>query len=143
MFKQKQRKSFTTSNKYQEKIILMAFIPVWLILLALVFSLIVIREEIIKAGSSTHSVSMFLSWIHQWYAFIIVGLCALFILIVFLAFRISEDLLGAFTRIIPEMDAIIEGRLNKLITARPSDDLANDLLKRVNVFIQSYLERKK
>jgi len=48
----------------------------------------------------------------------------------------SSDLVGAFERITRELDEVIEGKEKKIIRARIPDELANELLKRINILIQ-------
>jgi hypothetical protein len=79
------------------------------------------------------------------YGFSVIIIWILFIITIFSVmevFKASHSLVGSFGRIHRELDEIIEGKSKKLITARPGDELAEDLLKRVNVLIQVYLDKK-
>ena len=53
------------------------------------------------------------------------------------AYAVSNQMVAAFERIIRELDGIIEGRAKGPITARGRDELANALLKRLNVLIEN------
>jgi hypothetical protein len=58
------------------------------------------------------------------------------------AYVVSLNMVGAFGRIISELDEIIAGRSQKTINSRPEDSLMNDLLKRINVLIPYFVENK-
>jgi hypothetical protein len=58
------------------------------------------------------------------------------------AYVVSLNMVGAFGRIICELDEIIAGRSQKSINSRPEDGLMNDLLKRINVLIPYFVENK-
>ncbi|MBF0571091.1 MAG: hypothetical protein HQL12_04400 [Candidatus Omnitrophica bacterium] len=142
----KQRKFFTASNKYQEKIVLVAAFPALLVFLSLVFSLMLVRENVILAVKSHRHInfdSALMIWLYHSYIYIIFGLCCIFIISLIVTFVYLKNLIGPFNRINRELDEIIEGRSNRLLTARPEDEMVNGLLKRVNVLVQSYVERKK
>ena len=53
----------------------------------------------------------------------------------------TNNLLGPVSRIINELDMVIDGSRKKTITARPADELANELLKRINVLVEFYVEK--
>ena len=76
--------------------------------------------------------------INQWRIVIFFGLWAVCLLIILWSFSVSLNLVGAFERIINELDDVISGKSNKPIHARPTDDLANELLKRINVLIEHF-----
>ena len=58
------------------------------------------------------------------------------------AYVISLHMVGAFGRIIYELDEIIAGRSQKIITTRSKDELAKDLSKRINVLLEHYVANK-
>ena len=142
MFNKKNRKFFCTTNKYQERIVLLAFLPSLLIFLAFsgIFFLMASETMAVFFHGQSSSLENFVS---QWSSWIVAVLCVVFVLALVFAFVFSHNLVGAFSRIIAELDEIIAGRSQKPITARPADELANELLKRVNVLIQHYIEHKK
>jgi len=59
------------------------------------------------------------------------------------AYIISHKMVGAFGRIIRELDEIIDGRSQRMITCRSGDTLTKALLERVNVLIKSYVKQAK
>jgi len=142
----KQRRFLTPINTYQEEIIFVVFIPAAVIFLALVFSIFLVRREIIQHSSLGNPIdisSAYMQLAFRWHNYIIWGLCGIFIFSVVSAFILSKNLVEVFPRIISELDDIIALRSKKLITVRPSDKLATELLKRVNVLIKFYIENKK
>jgi hypothetical protein len=70
-------------------------------------------------------------------------MCLFFILSLIWAFIISHNMVGAFGRITRELDEIIAGRSQRVISSRPNDTLTKDLLKRINVLAEYYIKHEK
>jgi len=66
---------------------------------------------------------------------ILLVLPLIFFLNIIWAYRASSRLLGAFERILRELDNILETKQKRHIQARENDRLANELLERVNKLI--------
>ena len=66
-------------------------------------------------------------------AAVVLWLTSLFVIV--WAHRASNRVVGPFERILRELDEVIEKKLKKHITARQGDDLAAELLKRINILI--------
>ena len=146
MADKKNRRILPPTNKYQDKIMIVTFIPAATILLILVISLLLVRREFIQDINLGHQVSYIselMLWNFRWHNYVIFGICAIFVSSVITAFVISKNMVESFPRIISELDNVIELRSKKLITARPTDELSNELLKRINVLIKFYIENKK
>lgn len=142
---QKIKRSIATSNKYQEKVIRLLLFPWALLLTILSIAFVIIMSNLVndvKQGLHIDYGNALLQWLRLNYGYIVFGLCVFFILVVKIAFKVSEELVGPFTRILPELDAVIEGRSQRKIAARPKDELAKELLKRVNVLIEKYIETR-
>ena len=60
---------------------------------------------------------------------------ALLLFILMITYRVSNILLGPFERMLKELDDVIQNKKKKTIIAREEDELANELLKRINVLI--------
>ena len=134
------RKSLLNTNKYQRRIIALAFTPSFLLCVYVFIILtLFIREltDVILYGSEVSVIQM----ITQWGGFIALSLWIVFILILIWSYVISRNLVGAFVRILRELDEVIEGKDRKAIKARPKDDLANELLERVNILITRALKK--
>lgn len=54
---------------------------------------------------------------------------------IFWAYSLSNRLIGPFERIIRELDDVISQNKKRHISARPGDELASEVLKRVNTLI--------
>ena len=54
---------------------------------------------------------------------------------IFWAYSISNRLIGPFERVIRELDEVISQNKKRHISARPGDELAGELLKRINTLI--------
>ncbi len=142
MMLRKFRKFYKTNNKYEDHIVLLTFLPSLLIFIVFSAIFFLMASATITAISQ-QSPSVLESWIHQWFGVVVGVLCVIFVSSLVYAFAFAHHLVGAFGRIITELDEIIAGRSQRPIKARPDDELANELLKRVNVLIQSYIEHKK
>lgn len=66
---------------------------------------------------------------------ILLALPIVFYLIIVSAYKVSNKLLGPFERIISELDTLIEKREKRHLSTRKGDELAEELLKRVNTLI--------
>ncbi len=66
---------------------------------------------------------------------VLLALPVVFYLIIVSAYKVSNRLVGPFERIISELDALIEKRDKRHLTARKGDELAEELLKRINTLI--------
>jgi hypothetical protein len=141
MNNKKPRKKFSTINKYQERIILLTIVPSVLIFIS--FSCITLL--LTMDGSKiflNQAPGVWVKALHQWASVIITILCGIIAFALILSFTVSHSMVGAFGRIIREMDEVIDGNSNKLIIARPNDELVQDLLKRINFLLKSYIDKK-
>lgn len=139
----KKRNVFLTANKYQDKVILLSFFPSVFIFLAFIL-IVVIGNPIITKAMYHNTYPDMVKLVMSFTGAIVFFLCLVILLSVVLSFVISHHLVGPFGRIIKELDDIIEGKSQKmLITSRPGDDLAADLLKRINVLVEFYVKNKK
>ncbi len=66
---------------------------------------------------------------------IIVILWVLLFFVLWWAYRVSSKLMGSFERIIKELDECLAGKRKKHIYTRDKDELAKELLKRINALI--------
>lgn len=132
------RAYFSTVNKYQITIILLTFFPSAMIFLTFIGIVLVGDPMISKAMAHTPLAGMenLISRFAGWMLFL---MCAIFLGTLALAFIISLNMVGAFERINRELDAIIAGQSKRVVTCRPHDDLARDLLKRINVLAEFYI----
>ena len=134
MAKEQYQKRFLRTNKYQKKIIALVFFPAVIIIVFMWIVMTVFYREmvgVILFQSSSEAITT----INHWGVIVFLGLVIVLAGVLFLSFSISLQLVGAFERIIRELDDVIAGKTNKPLKARPKDELANELLKRINVFI--------
>ncbi len=139
--KSKKRNVFSTANKYQDKIVLLSFLPSTLIFLAFI-TIVFIGNPIISQAVFHSSVSSITNLVYTFTGTIIFLLCFIILLSMIFSFVISHRIVGPFGRIIKELDDVIEGKTKRLITSRPGDELAEDFLKRVNVLVDFYTKNK-
>lgn len=138
----KKRNVFLTANKYQDKIILLSFFPSAFIFLAFI-AIVFIGNPIITKAVFHTSIASVTNLVYIFTGAIIFLLCLIILLAIMLSFVISHHLVGPFGRIIKEMDDVIEGKSQRmLITSRPGDELAADLLKRINILVEFYVKHK-
>ena len=130
------------ANKYQRRIMALAFFPTAIICLTMMILMkyFYLRfVDILIFESSSESI-MFLN---QWITLVLLSTGILFVLIILWAYAISRDMVGAFARILRDLDTIIQGGQRKHIYARKGDDPAGPLVKRINVLIDNLPSEKK
>ncbi len=135
------RNIFLTANPYQNKIILLSFLPSMLIFFAFIGIVFIGNPVITKAIFHTSIPSM-TKMVYVFTGIIIFLLCLIMLVSIMISFVISHHIVGPFGRINKELDDIIAGKSKKLITSRPGDDLAASLLKRVNILVEFYVKHK-
>ena len=133
-----QRKTYFSTNKYQRRILYLTFVPSLIICVCFTFMAVIFHRELIDVILHESEV-VIVNYINQWGVFILTLLWTLFILILIWAYIISKNLVGAFIRVIRELDDVIAGKRRRHISARVKDDLANELLKRINILIDRML----
>ena len=138
----KPRNVFVTANKYQQEMIFLTFLPSALIFLAFSFIVFLGNPAVIRAVFHT-SFSTPETSINLFSEAIVFLMCFFFLLSLYAAFIISHNMIGAFGRIIREMDEVISGHSERIISSRPDDTLTKDLLKRINVLIEHYIKYEK
>jgi len=135
MGKRIRRKKILNTNKYQRQIISVAFLPTMVITFFMSFMIIYVYNQLINAilqGSEVTVVEL----ANQWMSIALFSLFSVFLLLMIWVYYVSRHLVGAFERILRELDDVIDRKRSTPIRARGKDDLANDLLKRINVLIQ-------
>jgi len=131
------RSLLINANKYQKKVISLAFIPLILVCVLISFWTLLSHNILLDAILNRSQVEG-VHHINQWVVYTFIIILALLIFFISLTLRIAGNLVGAFERIINELDLVIEKNQKKKITARTNDDLANELLKRINILIDNY-----
>ena len=139
---ERSRNVFKTSNKYQEQMIFIVFLPS--VVTFLTFILIILIGNPIMSHAILHASSVSAgNMLNQFSSLLVILICFFLFLSIIAAFVVSNSMVGAFGRIIHELDEIIAGNSQKTITSRPQDTLSADLLKRINVLVKFYVENKK
>lgn len=121
-------------NKYQKQILTLTFIPLIFLYILIILLMMLFYHDftnIVLAGIPAPKMQL----IHEWSTFVLFVLITLITAIIFFAFSLSQNLVGAFERIIRELDHIIDGGEIKVIKARPKDHLANELLERIDILL--------
>jgi hypothetical protein len=137
----KLRNIFLTTNKYQDRIILLTFLPSTLMFLLFIGIVFIVNPDISDAVLHTSFLGME-KFILRFPWLIVFLMCLILWLSMIGAYVTSLNMVGAFRRIIYELDEIIAGRSQKDINSRPDDDLSKELLKRINVLIEHYVGNK-
>lgn len=135
------RKRFFRTNKYQKKIVAVAFLPIVFVIVFMWIVTTVFYKEmvgVILYQSSADAIRL----INQWGLVVFLGFMVVLFLVIFFSMSVSLNLVGAFERIIKELDDVVSGKSNKPLMARPKDELANELLKRINVLINRLNQKK-
>jgi len=141
--RKKHRNVLFHSNKYQRKIIILPLISAFILCSLLSIIIIFLQNDILKAvlySKGTETISI----INKWAILIIFYLWTFFMIIIVGSFTIASNLVGAFNRIIRELDLIISGKKKAHIYVRKEDNMATDLIKRINLLIdkKNNLENK-
>ncbi len=134
----KPRAIFATHNKFQREIIILAFFPSALIFLT--FICMVILGNLFFCKALFHrSFPASIDLVNKLSGLMVFFMCLIFVLTLIGAYIVSHNMIGAYGRILRELDEIIAGRSTKTISSRPNDTLTKELLKRINVLIKSYV----
>jgi uncharacterized protein involved in cysteine biosynthesis len=130
-----QRKKFGNINRYQMAIIMATFMPTLIICFAITILLIICYWDLIDIIVN-QSAATSIQIISDWSVLIVSVVWIAFALLLLWAYYLSLRLVGPFERINRELDEIIEGKHRNKITARKKDNLAKELLQRINVLIE-------
>lgn len=141
MASNKRKRAFPT-NKYQKRVLLLAFIPIVIVYVALIAFATLFKHELMNV-MLMDSPAMGIQFLMRWHIIVIFALAVVFIIILIWAYKMSANLVGAFERIIRELDEVIAGRSQRKIKARARDELANELLHRVNQLIEGYTPKNR
>lgn len=124
------RKQFLHINKYQQQmmvpIFICCFVSCLVILLAMVF---LYSPETVFTRFEEENVGVIIPII-----MIVLSLTIMFV--VLWTYRVSSRMVGAFDRIIRELDDVLNGTRSKTIGTRKGDVMFEELLKRINALIQ-------
>lgn len=130
------------ATKYHRKVMAVAFFPTMLIFgVILLFMKAFYRQlvDIIVFADSGATEELIRDWgVMLWFL-----LSSTSLLILFWAYILSRDLVGAFVRILRELDAIIDGGDRKHIHVRKGDDPASPMVDRVNIIIDNLPKDKR
>jgi len=137
MEKQKYQKRLFRSNKYRKRILSIVLLPTIIICLLISFLILLFHLELVSVILYGEG-SLSLEAINQWSFIIVFVLWLIFIIVYIRVHIVSSQLVGAFERIMNEMDEVIGNKEKKELKAREKDDLANELLKRINLLIDGY-----
>ncbi len=119
-------------NRYQVRVLMLVLIPPVIIILTLSVLSNLFFNQLLSTLEQGSTETM-IDFLGDWKMYFLLVLWILLTLIVVMTYVVSKNLLGAFTRLFREMDEIIAGeRLKMPLKARKRDDLANDLLTRIN-----------
>ena len=121
-------------NRFQKPIVELILFPFVLIFAVLFLNILFFYYEIAHNLYSTEFMDIRVMSQRVIAALLILWISSLFVII--WSHRASNRLVGPFERILKELDEVIETRGKKMITAREGDDLANELLKRINILIE-------
>ncbi len=136
MFKNIKRKIFPQISKYQRHVVFLVFFSAMVMHFSLFGVLSMMNTDlldIVLKGADGLAIGKI---IDQWTMFIIIMSGFFMALYLVLAYMISCNLVGAFERILRELDQIIAGERRGPVVAREHDGLANEVLERVNKLIE-------
>ena len=119
-------------NRYQMRVLLLVLAPPVIIISAFAFMSSLFFEQLLEAVQSGSEATL-VGFLTDWKLYFFLLLWGMLALIVVMTYVVSKNLLGAFTRLFREMDEMLEGQREPgPLKARKHDDLANELLDRMN-----------
>ncbi len=136
MMKRGKRQRFLRINRWQRQSIKLSVAPA-LALFLFMFLLIEIFQTQLRDVIITSTDEAAIVALTRWGVLLFVSLAACMLGVVTWAYVASRNVLGAVDRLLREMDEMLDGRRErKPLTVRPKDDLAKELLKRVNKLLE-------
>ena len=135
------RKTIFYMNVYQKKLFIIALFPSLAICCTFIWiGQLFYRQMmgIILFNSPSSSAQL----INQWGVAISLVVFGLFVSLIYWGYYVSQNMVGAFNRIMRELDEIIEKGSLKRITVRSKDDLAQHIVNRINVLIDNIQKNK-
>ena len=136
MMKGGKRQRFLSINRWQRQSIKLSVAPV-LVLFVFMFLLIEVFQTSLRDVIITSTDEAAIVALTRWGVWLYLALAAWFLAVVASTYVASRNVLGPFDRLLREMDEMLDGRRErKPLTVRPKDDLAKELLKRVNKLIE-------
>ena len=136
MMKSGKRQRFLGLNRWQRQSIRLSVAPA-LVLFLFMFVLIEIFQTELRDVIITSSDEATIVALTRWGVWLFLALAACFLAVATSTYVASRNVLGPFGRLLRELDEMLDGRRErKLLRVRPKDDLANELLKRVNKLIE-------
>lgn len=128
------KRSKLHTTKHQRPIIMVTMVPSLVFCVILSAFILFFHNEMIRVVTKS-SAPPSVNTVHLWSIYMIGILWMFFFVFLSWSFSVSSNIVGAFERIIRELDKIIGGGTKRPIIARTHDDLANELLKRINILI--------
>ena len=130
------RRAFLHTTKHQRQIIGLSVVPATIFCVVMYFLLQAFQREVAEAIYTASDVAS-IKFVSEW-AFALLSILLLYLGCGFLwAYAVSNNVVGPFDRIIHELDNVIDEGARHPITVRPRDELAQQLLKRVNVLVKN------
>lgn len=130
-----QRASGVRDNPYQRRMVVLALGPTFILCAAITAFVILFQDQLVKMLVYSASTASVYQARAVWCS-VLLGVWVFFTATAVWVTASSQNLVGAFGRIIKVLDDMIYGKERKLIHARERDWLANALLERVNILIK-------
>ncbi len=129
-------RAFLHTTKHQRQIIRLSVVPSTIFCVVMYFLLQAFQREMAEAIYSASDVAS-IKFVSEW-VFALLSVVLLYLGCGFLwAYAVSNNVVGPFERIIEEMDKVIHEGARHQITVRQRDELAQELLERVNVLVKN------
>ncbi len=129
-------RAFLHTTRHQRQIIRLSVVPSTIFCVVMYFLLQAFHREVGEAIYTASDVAS-IKFVSEW-AFALLSMVLLYLGCGFLwAYAVSNDVVGPLDQIIHELDKVIDGGARQPITVRQRDELAQELLKRVNVLVKN------
>lgn len=127
-------------NRPQEKVLYPFYAACAMLLLCLIFfGYLFFKHPLLKESQSFHTLTYNYELgadLRVLMVVLISVVSATLFIVVYWAYKISNKILGPYSRILRELDEMVEGKRNKPLRVRDGDEMFGELLKRINTIIE-------
>ena len=127
-------------GKFQNKLISIMFIPMVNLLIFNFFFLFALYSTLFRTIQAESSVPVLMQYIQQYYYIAIIIIMLIFILTLFWIHTESSKMVGAFERLIKELDEFDLSKQDKIFHVRKNDTFAKEIANRINKILGDWVK---
>jgi len=122
-------------NKYEEKILLLSFIPSTLLCICMTGLLYVFFDDFGRALTNEKTI-LDIAYVKHWGILVMSSLWVFFVALIMWVCWEAHHLVGAFNRVKKELHDVSTGERKDTVHVRDKDQLFQELLENINVIIK-------